>query len=98
MTGERVELDHTSDPYTALEPGMRGSVTGIDGVGTVHVHWDNGSNLGLVPGEDRWHVVTDEDMASSASRQHFIDTGRYLPLEGDGAVHVPDDPDGNVLQ
>ena len=26
----------------------------VDDVGTVHVRWDNGSTLGLVPGEDRW--------------------------------------------
>lgn len=55
--GERVELVATSDPYTDLRPGDRGSVTAVDDLGTVHVAWDGGSRLGLVPGEDRWTRV-----------------------------------------
>jgi Domain of unknown function (DUF4314) len=35
--GDRVELIHTSDPYTRLTPGTRGTVTFIDDRGTVHV-------------------------------------------------------------
>ena len=51
--GTRVELVSTTDPYTALRPGERGTVTAVDDLGTVHVAWDNGSTLGAVPGEDR---------------------------------------------
>jgi hypothetical protein len=50
---DRVVLEYTSDPHTDLVPGDRGTVTMIDALGTVHVNWDNGSNLGMVPGEDR---------------------------------------------
>ncbi len=46
--GDRVELVHTSDPYTRLTPGTRGAVTFIDDRGTVHVRWDDGSQLGMV--------------------------------------------------
>jgi Domain of unknown function (DUF4314) len=31
----------------------------IDDNGTVHVKWDSGSILGLVPGEDEWDVLTE---------------------------------------
>lgn len=55
--GERVELVRTIDPYTHLSPGSRGTVTAVDALGTVHVAWDSGSRLGLVPGEDRWQMV-----------------------------------------
>jgi hypothetical protein len=55
--GDRVRLDHTSDPYTELRPGALGTVGHVDSIGTVHVRWDSGSNLGLVPGEDRWTVL-----------------------------------------
>ena len=37
-------------------PGTRGIVTLVDGFGTVHVAWDDGSRLGLIPGEDQWEV------------------------------------------
>jgi hypothetical protein len=50
--GDRVELVYTSDPATRLQPGDRGTVRSVDGLGTLHVRWDNGSRLGPVPGED----------------------------------------------
>lgn len=52
--GDRIRLVFCSDPYTKLEPGLLGTVSMVDAWGTVHVDWDNGSRLGLVPGEDRW--------------------------------------------
>jgi len=54
LVGTRVRLQHTSDQYTTLRPGDEGTVNLVDDLGTVHVHWDSGSRLGLVPGEDRW--------------------------------------------
>ena len=50
----RVKLISTSDLFTNLVTGSEGSVTSIDVLGTVHVKWDNGSSLGLIPGEDQW--------------------------------------------
>jgi hypothetical protein len=61
--GDRVELISTTDPYVnkngSLKPGDRGTVFFVDGLGTVHINWDNGSNLGLVPGEDHWKVISE---------------------------------------
>lgn len=62
--GDRVELVHTSDPHTSLEPGDRGEVTGTSTVPgevtptgrpetQVWVDWDSGSNLMMILGEDR---------------------------------------------
>ena len=47
--GDRIKLMHTNDPYTKLERGELGTVTSIDSLGTVHVKWDSGSTLGLIP-------------------------------------------------
>lgn len=55
--GDRIRLIHTSDPHTRLMSGDEGTVTRIDGLGTVHVKWDNGSSLGLIPREDSWEVI-----------------------------------------
>ncbi|MBQ9016115.1 MAG: DUF4314 domain-containing protein [Firmicutes bacterium] len=46
--GTRVELIRMNDPYTALKPGDRGTVSCVDDTGTVFVDWDNGSTLGVV--------------------------------------------------
>ena len=50
--GCRVELVCMNDPYTRLVPGDQGEVAFVDDIGTVHVHWDNGSSLGVAYGED----------------------------------------------
>ena len=57
LAGKRIELMSTSDPYTNLRPGNRGTVDFVDDMGTIHVNWDNSSTLGLVPGEDQYKLV-----------------------------------------
>jgi hypothetical protein len=52
--GQRVTLLLTSDPYTNLRAGDSGVVVRIDALGTIHVEWDSGSTLGLIPGVDKW--------------------------------------------
>lgn len=58
MKGQRVRLISTNDPYTKLRSGTEGTVTLVDSMGTVHVSWDDGSSLGLIPNEDRWEVLS----------------------------------------
>lgn len=50
--GTRVVLVKMDDPYTRLKPGEKGTVTGVDDIGTIHVNWDSGSSLGVAFGED----------------------------------------------
>ena len=57
IEGRRIRLLSTTDPYTRLHPGSEGTVLLVDDFGTVHVRWDDGSRLGLVPDEDRWVVL-----------------------------------------
>lgn len=49
--GCRVELLRMEDPQ-APPIGTRGTVIGVDDIGTIHVSWDNGSGLGVAYGED----------------------------------------------
>ena len=60
--GTRVELVHMQDPYNKdLKPGSKGTVDHIDDIGTIHVSWDCGSNLGIVYGEDSCRKVVEEN-------------------------------------
>ena len=56
--GERIRLASTSDPYTRLRPGDEGTVLHTGHLdtshGVIHVHWDSGSSLSLIEGEDQW--------------------------------------------
>jgi hypothetical protein len=49
--GDRVELVATTDPYTRLRPGDRGTVTSVTDhpEPTIDVQWDNGSTLAILP-------------------------------------------------
>ena len=57
LRGRRVRLISTTDQYTNLRTGDEGTVVLVDDIGTVHVSWDNGSSLGLVPREDNWQLL-----------------------------------------
>ena len=58
LVGKRVRLVRCTDPYTKLPAGTEGMVRFIDDTGTVHVAWDNGSQLGLcVDGGDQYEVL-----------------------------------------
>ena len=55
--GDRIRLVVITDELTRLRPGTLGTVSCVDDLGTIHVAWDSGEQLGLVPGEDEWEVV-----------------------------------------
>ena len=59
--GTRVELVQMDDPQ-APSIGTKGTVTGVDDIGTIHVKWDNGSGLGVAYGEDVCRKVGEEDV------------------------------------
>ena len=47
------------DDIQAPPLGTKGTVQGVDDVGTIMVHWDNGSHLGVVLGADICHKIQD---------------------------------------
>lgn len=54
--GTRVRLVFMNDAR-AVDPGTEGTVQHVDDAGTIHVNWDNGRGLGLIPGEDSWEII-----------------------------------------
>ena len=59
-SGTTVELISMEDAY-APPAGTRGKVIAVDNMGTVHVAWDTGSSLGLIPGVDVWKDMKEND-------------------------------------
>jgi hypothetical protein len=41
-----------------IESGSKGTVIAVDDIGTIHMRWDNGRGLGLIPGEDHFKVIS----------------------------------------
>ena len=60
--GVRLELINMDDPYISVESGTRGTVQYVDDAGTIHINWDNGRSLGIVPGEDSFRKLTESEL------------------------------------
>lgn len=58
--GSRVVLtEDLKDKYTPIPAGSRGTVKHVDDMSQIHVSWDIGSSLALVPSEDKFRKLTD---------------------------------------
>ncbi len=45
-----------------MPAGLVGTVNYVDDVGSIHVSWSNGSSLALIPGEDDFDVVKNQEL------------------------------------
>lgn len=86
--GERVQLAATSDRFADLRPGTQGEVGSIDDLGTVHVLWDTGSTLGMVPGADRIRRVSLREVCGRCSKPFSEGAWRRRHLDVDGSLHA----------
>lgn len=55
--GTRLELISMEDPYAPIEPGTKGTVEFVDDMGQIHMKWDNGRTLALIPSEDEFKRI-----------------------------------------
>ena len=55
IEGKRIKMIFMEDPEP-IEPGTMGTVIKLDGAGQIQVKWDNGRNLSVIPGEDRYEI------------------------------------------
>lgn len=54
--GAEVCLEHM-DGESGMPPGLKGKVACVDDAGQIHVNWENGSSLAVIPGVDRVRTV-----------------------------------------
>lgn len=57
LKGKRVRLIKMLDDYTKLKEGDEGTIQYTDDIGTIHVKWDNGEHLGLIPDVDEYQIL-----------------------------------------
>ena len=54
--GTRIRLNYMCDAR-AVAPGSEGTVRLVDDAGTIHVNWDNGRSLGIIPDVDSFEII-----------------------------------------
>ena len=65
------------DPHP-IEAGTRGTVVGVDDIETLHCHFDNDRQLGIVPGEDTFRKLTEEELAEEQEMADSQDFGMKM--------------------
>lgn len=59
--GTRVEVISLCNEEEYLRPGTKGTVVGVDDQPALLVHWDNGSSLSLLIGQDQFRVIPEQE-------------------------------------
>ena len=60
--GTRLELQEMEDPYAPVQSGTRGTVAVVDDMGQIHMNWDNGRTLAVIPGVDQFRKLTEQEI------------------------------------
>ena len=81
--GDRVVLKKMDDPYTKLTSGDEGTVDHIDDLGQIHVKWDAGSTLALIPGEDEFDVIQEWTITEDEILSHIKETTNPKMTKGE---------------
>ena len=71
--GTRILLLHMGDDPRPIEDNMRGTVKYVDDMSTVHCKFDNGRQLGIIPGEDSFRKLTAEELAEEQAEAEGFD-------------------------
>lgn len=57
LVGRRVRLIYMADDPRPILPGEEGIIILIDDIGQIHVKWDNGRILAIVPEVDSYELI-----------------------------------------
>lgn len=58
--GMQIELIEMHNDPRPIEPCTKGTIRNVDDIGTLHVEWENGRLLDLIPEEDEFKIITTE--------------------------------------
>lgn len=61
LVGKVIELIHM-EGEDSLSEGDRGTIRLVDDICQIHVDWDNGSTLAIIPSEDKFKLLSKEEL------------------------------------
>ena len=56
LKGKRIRLTEAMNDPQPIRAGEEGTIKFTDGIGQIHVDWDNGRSLAVVPNEDKYVI------------------------------------------
>lgn len=72
------------DPYALVPAGTRETVKFVDSTGTIFPEWDNNRTIGIVPCEDSFRKLTQEEI--EAENQSESEVENETPDEDSGMI------------
>ena len=73
-------LLHMGDDPRPIEDNMRGTVKYVDDMCAIHCVFDNGRQLGLIPSEDSFRKLTEEELAEEQNEDMDEDNGPVMRM------------------
>lgn len=91
-SGTRIELEFMDDPHHPVPPGTRGTVRIVDDAGSLHIDWDNGRRLAVLPSVDRFRKLSaaeleEEHQKSSLEKKIHQANNAISAVQQNHAVH-----------
>jgi|VirMetMinimDraft_7_1064189.scaffolds.fasta_scaffold21984_2 hypothetical protein len=71
--GDRIRCIEMPDDPSPIESGAEGTVRHVDDADQIHVNWDDGRTLALIPGIDKYEIIEQE-----VSEKKVMDFNSYL--------------------
>jgi len=88
--GTQIELISMDDDFTNLKQGDKGIIQLVDDIGNVHVNWENGSKLALVPEVDSFKIISNkseiETVKFNELKDKFKEEYSYLDIPEDNII------------
>ena len=60
---QSLTFEYLGEDIHRIGDNTRGTVMAVDDIGTLHCTFDNGRSLGLIPSEDSFRKLTEEELA-----------------------------------
>lgn len=76
--GTRIMLLSMDDPYAPVPKGTKGTVVHVDDAAQIHMKWDNGRTLAIVPGEDSFRKLTAGELEEEQEMTESEDFGMKM--------------------
>ena len=76
--GTRIMLLSMDDPYALVPKGTKGTVVHVDDAAQIHMKWDNGRTLAIVPGEDSFRKLTAGELEEEQEMTESEDFGMKM--------------------
>ncbi len=89
--GLRIHLvSMDSEDPNPVDSGLEGTIDRVDDMGTIHVNWDDGRRLGVIPGVDDYQILPSKedqikpdefmDMFNESKGKRILDTLKKNPI------------------